>query len=268
LLTFGLEDALKTFDKTVSLILLYFTLRRKGKMAMNNLIRPILVSCLPVAIASFLVTGCQESSAPAPKATIDVSTYTPSQLQQEPTPSIVVTAPTPTPAVDDSTKHEAQVAGITKVDQGDPTLTQAYTSPKPTAKPKVKAEDAYQQEKPTLMGLKLGTPKAAVLERFGKVKKQFTMEEDNIDVYDFTDFSVGFNSKGTLEFVDVHSVDIDPGLHGLRLGQSVQDAINILGKPDVNSTYVLSYKSQGTLLKIDIDPHDNTIQSIKLFANS
>ncbi|MDR6549025.1 DUF4309 domain-containing protein [Paenibacillus qinlingensis] len=238
-------------------------------MAMNNLIKPILVGCMPVAIASFLVTGCQESSAPAPKATIEVTnTYTPTQVTQESTPPTIAAIPTATPAIDDSTKHEAQVAGITKVDQGDITQTQVFTSPKPTAKPKVKAEDAYQQEKPTLMGLKLGTPRAAVLERFGKVKKQFVMEEDDIEVYDFTDFSVGFNSKGTLEFVDVHSVDIDPGLHGLRLGQSVQDAIATLGKPDTNSTYVLSYKSQGTLLKIDIDPHNNTIQSIKLFANS
>ncbi|OCT12126.1 hypothetical protein A8709_30195 [Paenibacillus pectinilyticus] len=234
---------------------------------MNNLIRPILVGCVPVAIASFLVTGCQESSAPAPKPTIDVTaTYRPTQQPQDPAPTSVVAVPTATPAVDDSTKHEAQVAGITKVDQGD--LAQSIASPKPTAKPKIKAEDAYQQEKPTLMGLKLGTAKATVLERFGKVKNQFTMDEDNIEVYDFNDFSVGFNSKGTLEFVDVHSIDIDPGLHGLRLGQNVQDAINILGKPDSKSAYVLAYKAQGTLLKLDIDPNDNTIQSIKLFANS
>ncbi|KRF06022.1 hypothetical protein ASG89_19955 [Paenibacillus sp. Soil766] len=238
-------------------------------MAMNNLIRPIVIGFMPVAIASFLVTGCQESSAPAPKATIDVtSTYAPSPVTEETTPPIIVVTPTATPVVDESIKHEAQVAGITNVDTSDASSSQVFTSPKPSAKPKVKAEDAYQQEKPTLMGLKLGTPKSTVLERFGKVKKQFLMEDDNIEVYDFNDFSVGFNSKGMLEFVDVHSVDIDPGLHGLRLGQSGQDAIAILGKPDTKSTYVLSYKAQGTLLKIDLDPHDNTIQSIKLFANS
>ena len=49
-------------------------------------------------------------------------------------------------------------------------------------------------------------------------------------------------AKDALEFVDVHSTEIDPGLRGLRLGQRVQDAIAILGKPDTNSTYVLSYK--------------------------
>jgi hypothetical protein len=240
----------------------FYDALRKGKMAMNNPYKPILIGFVPVAIASFLVTGCQESSAPAPKPTIEVSTHTQAPLPVESTPApVVVTSSSPSPAAADSTKHEAQVAGITKVDQ-------VNTTPKPTAKPKVKAEDAYQQEKPTLMGLKLGTAKDAVLERFGKAKHQFLMEEDNIDVYDYTDFSVGFNSKGTLEFVDVHSIDIDPGLHGLRLGQTVQDALNILGKPDTKSTYVLAYKAQGTLLKLDIDPHENKIQSIKLFGNS
>lgn len=234
---------------------------------MNNPLKPILIGFVPLAIASFLVSGCQESSAPAPKPTIDTSTHIQAQIPMETTPApAVVTAPSPSPTAKDNTMHEAQVAGITKVNQGD--QAQTHATPKPTAKPKVNAEDAYQQEKPTLMGLKLGTAKDAVLARFGKAKQQFQMEEDNIEVYDFTDFSVGFNSKATLEFVDVHSVDIDPGLHGLRLGQSVQDALNILGKPDTNSTYVLSYKAQGTLLKLDIDPHDNKIQSIKLFVNS
>ncbi|WNR43077.1 DUF4309 domain-containing protein [Paenibacillus roseipurpureus] len=236
-------------------------------MAMNNPLKPILTLCVPVAFASFLVAGCQQSSAPATKPTTDVSTHIQAELPMETTPPVAaIQAPSTSPATEDTTKHEAQVAGITKVDQ--PDFNQAYTTPKPSAKPKVKAEDAYQQEKPTLMGLKLGTAKDTVLERFGKAKHQFTMEEDNIEVFDFTDFSVGFNPKGTLEFVDVHSVDIDPGLHGLRLGQSVQEALHILGKPDTNSTYVLAYKAQGTLLKLDIDPHDNKIQSIKLFGNN
>lgn len=56
-------------------------------------------------------------------------------------------------------------------------------------------------------------------------------DDDAIQVYDFGDFSVGFNVKDALEFVDVHSTDIDPGLRGLHLGQKVEDAITILGKP-------------------------------------
>ncbi|WP_229757521.1 DUF4309 domain-containing protein [Paenibacillus marchantiophytorum] len=240
------------------------------KMMMNNLIRPILLGCVPVAVASLLVTGCQESSAPPVQPTIDpiVQTHYQNTTPEITPPAIVVVSPTAAPTQEDSVaKHEAQVAGSSKTDLSD--LPQTPASSKPSTKPKVKAEDAYQQEKPTLMGLKLGTSKTAVLDRFGKAKKQFVMDEDEeaIQVYDFTDFSVGFNKKDTLEFVDVHSTEIDPGLRGLHLGQKAQDAIAILGKPDSNTTYVLSYKSQGTLLKLDIDPGEGTIQSIKLFAD-
>ncbi|WP_261807527.1 DUF4309 domain-containing protein [Paenibacillus sp. N3.4] len=233
---------------------------------MNNLFKPKVLGYMPVALASLLVAGCQESSAPS----LQPPTYTPSVYAQtvtpeHPFPSSAVSSPAPTP--EDVSKHEAQVANTNKSDYSD--LPQTSTAPKPTVKPKIKEEDAYQQEKPTLMGLKLGTSKSVILERFGKPKKQFVMDEDEdaLQVYDFTDFSVGFNKKDTLEFVDVHSTEIDPGLRGLHLGQKAQDAIDILGKPDTNTAYVLSYKSQGTLLRLDLDPQESTIQSIKLFAN-
>lgn len=116
------------------------------------------------------------------------------------------------------------------------------------------------------MGVKIGSAKSDVIALFGKASKQFSMEEDGIDVYDYGDFSIGFNGKNSVEFVDVHSGDIDPGLHGLRLGEPMQNAVNILGKPDSKTAYVLSYKSQGTVLKLDLDPKDTTIQSIKLFS--
>lgn len=234
---------------------------------MNNFIRPIMLGTLPVALAACLLAGCQESSAPTVQPTINPSIHAQTGTIPDGSPPVIAIAtptPVPTPTSEDTSKHEAKVAGTTKTDLSS---LPPFSSSKPTAKPKVKAEDAYQQEKPTLMGLKLGTSKNVVLDRFGKAKKQFVMEEDNIQVYDFTDFSVGFNAKDALEFVDVHSTEIDPGLRGLRLGQEVQDAISILGKPDTNTTYVLSYKSQGTLLKLDIDPKENTIQSIKLFAD-
>ncbi|MBD0381016.1 DUF4309 domain-containing protein [Paenibacillus sedimenti] len=234
---------------------------------MNKSIKLIVLGCVPVAFASLLVAGCQKSSVPFAQPPIESPAHMQPTVYPSATPVAVSPAPTPTATPVDASKHEAQVAGSSKSDFSD--IPQTAASTKPTAKPKVKAEDAYQQEKPTLMGLKLGTLKNDVLDRFGKAKKQFIMDEDDdaIDVYDYTDFSVGFNKQNTLEFVDVHSVDIDPGLRGLRLGQKAQDAITILGKPDSNTTYVLSYKAQGTILKIDIDPKESTIQSIKLFAD-
>ncbi|MFC0211137.1 hypothetical protein ACFFK0_01525 [Paenibacillus chartarius] len=136
-------------------------------------------------------------------------------------------------------------------------------------KPKVDAEDAYKEENPTLLGLTLHTERDAVLAKLGNAKNKFTMDDDAdpITVYEYADFSVGFNKDNRLEFVDVHSPDIDPGLHGLRIGQSVDDAVKALGKPDTSSTVVLTYRTQGTVLKLDLDAKSGLIRSIKLFAS-
>jgi hypothetical protein len=142
------------------------------------------------------------------------------------------------------------------------------TDKKPDSpKPKVDAKDAYQEEKPTLLGLSLHTPKDDVLAKLGPAKNKFVMDDDTdpVTVYEYADFSVGFNKSDALEFVDIRSADIDPGLHGLRLGQKAEDAVKALGKPDTNSSFVLTYKSQGTFLKLDLDPKEGTIRSIKLF---
>jgi hypothetical protein len=139
----------------------------------------------------------------------------------------------------------------------------------PAAKPKVDAKDAYKEGKPTLLGLALKTPKNDVLAKLGSAKNKFVMDDDAdpITVYEYAGFSVGFNKNDTLEFVDMRSADIDPGLHGLRIGQKLEDAVEALGKPDTNTSYVLTYKSEGTVLKLDLDPKNGTIRSIKLFAS-
>jgi hypothetical protein len=181
-----------------------------------------------------------------------------------PTP-IANPASTPAATPASNTEHNAHVSANSTVNGA----TVPDGTSKQNPKPKVEDKDAYQQAKPTLMGLQLGASKEKVLKLFGKAVSQFNMDEDAdaISVYEYTDFSIGFNVKSELEFVDVHTSEIDPGLGGLHLGQSPEDAIRILGKPDSNTKFVLSYKSQGTVLKLDIDPKENTIQSIKLFAN-
>ncbi|MNI33166.1 hypothetical protein D3C73_870990 [compost metagenome] len=224
------------------------------------------LACL--LIAALTAAGCQGkqvainpspsvTNSPEPIVAIDVS--------------VVSEPPTSTPSIQPSAtpsdgEHVAHVSSNTnpKVNEQSP----SSVAPKQTTKPKIAEKDTYQQEKPTLMGLKLGSAKSDVLKKFGAAVQEFVMDEDEaaISVYEYTDFSIGFNVKNQLEFVDVHTAEIDPGLGGLRLGQNPDDAIRILGKPDSNTTFVLSYKAQGTILKLDIDPKANTIQSIKLFA--
>ncbi|MCR8631150.1 DUF4309 domain-containing protein [Paenibacillus radicis (ex Xue et al. 2023)] len=142
------------------------------------------------------------------------------------------------------------------------------SKPAAAAKPKIDIQDPYNQAKPTLLGLTLNTSLEKVTAKYGKPKSQFVMEDDSdpITVYDYTDFLVGFNQKNLLQFIDIRSSDINPGLNGLKLGQSTNDVFKTLGKPDSNTSFVLTYKSTGAVLKLDIDPKTEKVNSIKLFA--
>jgi hypothetical protein len=139
--------------------------------------------------------------------------------------------------------------------------------PAPVVKPNIDVKQPYTQSKPTLLGLTLKMKAAAVETQIGKPKLQFTMEDetDPLVVYDYESFMVGFNKNNELEFIDIRSDEIDPGLGGLKLGSKVSEAISLIGQPDTNSSYVLTYKSEGALLKLDVNPSSSTISSIKLF---
>jgi hypothetical protein len=136
------------------------------------------------------------------------------------------------------------------------------------AKPQIDIQAPYNQAKPTLLGLTLNASPEAVTGKYGTPKAQFVMEDDSdpITVYDYADFLVGFNKKNQLQFIDVRSSQINPGLNGLKLGQTSGDAIKALGKPDTNTSFVLTYKSTGAVLKLDVDPKSENVNSIKLFA--
>jgi hypothetical protein len=45
-------------------------------------------------------------------------------------------------------------------------------------------------------------------------------------------------------------------------------AIKALGKPDSQSSYLLTYKTANSLLKLDLDPESREILSIKLFKQA
>ncbi|NOU97902.1 DUF4309 domain-containing protein [Paenibacillus sp. LMG 31456] len=209
---------------------------------------------------------------------------------QSPKPGESQVQPPTVANVDVTNKHDAADEGTASVKQAD--NTPAIVNPtdkvslasvehnnlpdqdtpdsKPAAatKPKIDIQDPYNQEKPTLLGLTLNTSLDKVTTKYGKPKSQFVMEDDSdpITVYDYTDFLVGFNQKNLLQFIDIRSSDINPGLNGLKLGQSTNDVFKTLGKPDSNTSFVLTYKSTGAVLKLDIDPKTDKVNSIKLFA--
>ncbi|SFL27812.1 hypothetical protein SAMN03159341_104405 [Paenibacillus sp. 1_12] len=189
-----------------------------------------------------------------PSASLSVPAYT-----TEPA------APTLPPTAAANASDKVSLASVDPVGKSEPPVAEVKPTP---AKPKIDIRDPYNQAKPTLLGLTLNSSKDAVTTRYGKPPEQFVMDEDSdpITVYDYKDFLVGFNKKNQLIFIDIRSAEINPGLNGLKLGQSTSQVYDALGKPDTNTSYVLTYKSTGAVLKLDVDPKTDKINSIKLFT--
>lgn len=227
---------------------------------------------LAAAIVSVFVAGCNTTK---PATNPEASGSSPRFGQEPVTPQPTVNVPTP-PA--DETKPED--VGASSV-SAEPQITNKVTPPpadkkvetssdtKPPASKPDSATLQYDAKKPALMGIRLTDSKPAVKQKLGDPASEYVMEDekDPIDVQEYEGFSVGFNSKGFVEFIEITSKDVNPGLNGLRLGQKVKDAETALGKPDTNTTYALHYKAGGTILKLDIDKKTEAITSIKLFAD-
>jgi hypothetical protein len=126
----------------------------------------------------------------------------------------------------------------------------------------------YSPKQPKVMGLAINELQQNVVNKYGVPKESYVMDDptEPITVYQYEGFSVGFNSANKIQFIDVSSDKVNPGLNGLQLGQTTNQALDILGEPDTNSSYVLSYNTITAILKLDIDPKTKTIQSIKLFG--
>ncbi|OGX61580.1 MAG: hypothetical protein A2189_09240 [Paenibacillus sp. RIFOXYA1_FULL_44_5] len=126
---------------------------------------------------------------------------------------------------------------------------------------------SLDRSKLALFGVTINQMKADVLEKLGLPQGNFIMQDENpITVYQYPGFIIGFSQTNKLVFITVQTPEANPGLHDLKLGQTAQDAIKALGTPDTNTGFVYVYKGTNAILKLDIDPDTETIQSIKLFS--
>jgi len=191
-------------------------------------------------------------------------------------PPIKITDPI-TPSQDSNPKNnDAQISSNTesKVEETEP-VEEVENAEEPVIQEEVEEApenevviSPYNPNKPTLMGVSINQSKDIIKEKFGLPQGEYVMEDprDPITVYEYSGFQIGFNNQLQIIFVDVHSSSVNPGLNGLRMGDTVDGAIKALGNPNTRSDYVLNYKSSEVNLKLDIDPNTDTISSIKLFG--
>lgn len=205
-----------------------------------------------------LISGCnsnfiEHTSDTIPSATTTVST---------------VIQPVIQPVITDANKSENTQPSIMEKSSDQATVasnTSEHAIPTDAAE---SSQPAFSTKQPKLMGLAIGELQEKVSDMYGKPLESYTMEDpiEPIAVYSYEGFSIGFNAKKEIQFIDVNSTKVNPELNGLRIGQSSAQALEVIGKPYKNTSYVISYNTKAAILKLDIDPKTKTIQSIKLFA--
>jgi hypothetical protein len=228
----------------------------KGREIMNSRKR-ILLGCIFI-LGCFIVSACKskiddnKASLDSPKSSNNASAVI--QLVNKPSSTTPVQTDKPIAKVEKSGDHA--IAASNAKQQTTPIKPIETTIP------------AYSPKQPKVMGLAINELQQNVVSKYGEPNESYVMDDptEPITVYQYEGFSVGFNSANKIQFVDVSSDKVNAGLNGLQLGQTTNQALEILGKPDTNSSYVLSYNTTTAILKLDIDPKTKTIQSIKLFG--
>jgi len=163
---------------------------------------------------------------------------------------------------------------VSKVDTSSNTNAETSAigkSENPKAPVKIESEDAlWQVDAPLLHGIAIGDTHASVVKQFGKPQDSYKLEEetDPVTVLEYEGFAVGFNAKKKTQFIELFEKNIQAGLSGLQIGDNPESALLALGKPEKQTAYLLTYKANKALLKLDLDPEHNEIISIKLLAIS
>lgn len=127
-------------------------------------------------------------------------------------------------------------------------------------------DQPFNPDQPTLMGIAIGTEIWKVTNRYGEPVNTFPLPDDTVEAHVrvYPGFQIGVRNNKVL-FVEVNSRSVNPGLNGLRLGDTYDKAIAALGTPDLDNDYVIGYTRNQAVLKLDLDPERKTIHSIKLF---
>ncbi len=223
---------------------------------------------LIIIIFSFLIVGCQEKSVQS----VDESTNDHDELNPPTTETVYDPLPTKENQAETGKNNHAQISSSKPtVKENDAPKEDALPSaPKEEVKhePIYDSGNPYNPIKPTLIGLTIHQAKEEIQIKFGNPMMEYVMEDpqDPITVMEYNGFLIGYNKNNQIAFIDVQSSQVNPGLNGLRIGDTVDAVIEILGQPDTKTDFVMNYKSNEINLKFDVDPTTNQIHSIKLFG--
>lgn len=217
---------------------------------------------------ALLIASCQSASTTTPDTYTDDTA--PLLTKQTSKPN------SPQNSYSELTENEIQMdePHMNKVDTSSNTNAETSAvskSENPKAPVKTESEDAlWQADAPLLHGVAIGDTHASVVKQFGNPQDSYKLEEetDPVTVLEYDGFAVGINAKKKTQFIELFEKNIQAGLSGLQIGDNPEAALLALGKPEKQTSYLLTYKANKALLKLDLDPEHNEIISIKLLATS
>ncbi|WP_424768963.1 hypothetical protein [Paenibacillus sp. sgz302251] len=218
------------------------------------------------AALALLLAGCQSAPAADPLKSQDPNNTSPNQVGKEPD--------TPQKTYSDEQDQEGSTDELLVNGADTESDTNAETSAirgtdDSKADVKIESEDTvWSSVKPILQGIAIGDSALKVSELHGSEIDSYTLEEesDRIQVLEYDGFAIGINNMKTVQYVEVYGTGISAGLSGLQIGDKPDTALKLLGKPEKQTAYLLTYEAQGALLKIDLDPTHLEIVSIKLLS--
>ncbi|QHW34271.1 hypothetical protein GZH47_28055 [Paenibacillus rhizovicinus] len=152
----------------------------------------------------------------------------------------------------------------------DPDATTESSTGKPAkpTPPAAKADKAWNAQAPRLIGVAIGESKSEAAAKLGKPLDSYPLEDGDakLSVDEYAAYTVGYGSDKNVVFVEVFDKAAVTGLNGIRVGDSGRSAVKAIGKPSSQTASVISYEADGALLKLDLDPQNSRIVSIKLFS--
>ena len=128
----------------------------------------------------------------------------------------------------------------------------------------------WQPASPLLKGIAIGDSMTDIHLIYGEELSVYSLTEENetIKVLEYDGFSIGLNEQNTVHFVEIYGKKLPTGLSGIQIGDHPEQAVKELGKPEKQTDYLLTFTAVGALHKLDIDPAQNEIISIKLMSTT
>jgi len=217
-----------------------------------------------VLILAVVLTGCQQDLNRNESNSSTENSQLPGQVSS-PTGKL---ANSPQQTYNGSTTSNGSIIAEATSNRDKPE-TDAITESSIGKKQNAKEEKAWDPKSPKLKGITLGDSKSIMLDKLGAPTDSYTLGagRDALQVNEYTGFSIGYNAADQVAFIEIFDASVSTGLNGLKVGSSKDATIKALGKPTSHTTSVLAYEAEHALLKIDLDPENGTIVSIKLFQD-